>query len=562
LKKNILLLALVSTFLTLFGQQAVLDQKIYYKKVIEHLASDSLEGRLTGMPGEIKSANFIIKEMKSTGLSAGNDKSFIQTFNFPYLRIASSKSRLMVGYMTTAVQASYGQDFILLSQSANRANVSGAFYDAGYGISYESKSYDDYAKCTAADSGKVFLIKLGHPENDNPHSPYGFVSSINTKIKNALSHGASGILFHNPDSIEDVPNGKLKKNIQPFKIPIAYTHLNLGNTKNIVEIGIDAQIKVVQKQGHNVVGTFIRNPKYKFLVIGAHHDHIGRAEMGNSRSIGQEIHNGADDNASGVAMMLHLAKILPKHKAFKKYNLVFVAFSGEELGLLGAKYFVQNCPIDTANILAMVNFDMVGRLNTSNHTAVINGVGTSPYWAKRMKKIKMDTSQFRLNSTDGGIGASDHTSFYLANIPAIHLFSGQHREYHMPEDDVELINYDGMVLIEDYTIKLMCKIPKKKRKFTPTKNTNHTPKQFKVTLGVMPDYTFSGGGMRLDNVSSEKSADKAGLLRNDIITKMGIYDVGNVEEYMIALSKFKKGDQVDVVILRNGKTITKTVTFL
>ncbi len=559
MKKSILLTLLTCYYLSLLGQT---DQMVYYKKVIEYLASDELEGRLTGMPGELKSAQFIQQEMINFGLKGGNNDTFIQEFDYPYLRIASSKSKLFIGDTTGANDFAYGKEFVLLSECANRASINAQVYDAGYGITYAKKGHDDYDKFENTDSGKVFLIKLGHPENDNPHSAFGFVSGIKSKIKNALAHGASGILFHNPDSLENVPSGKLKKNVTPSKIPIAFTSLNLGETKNLVEIGIEARIENVLKQGHNVIGVYVRNPKKKYLVIGAHHDHIGRAELGNSRSTGQEIHNGADDNASGIAMMLHLAKTLPNHKAFKKYNLVFVAFSGEELGLLGSKYFVKNCPIDTAQILAMINFDMVGRLNISNHTAVINGIGTSPYWKKRMKRIKLDTSQFRINTTDGGIGASDHTSFYLANIPAVHLFSGQHREYHMPEDDVELINYPGMLLIEDYTIKLICKIPKRKRKFRTTKNTNHTPTQFKVTLGVMPDYTFGGAGMRLDNVSSGKSADKAGLLRNDIITKMGIHEVGNVEEYMHALSKFKKGDTIDVVILRNGISITKKLTFL
>lgn len=561
MKKTILFSFLTCLFISLAGQSQE-DQTAYYKKVITYLASDELEGRLTGMPGELKSAEFIRTEMKSFGLKGAIDGKFFQKFDYPFLRLPSSKCRLVIGYSTKATDAVYGRDFVLLSQCANQAAYNAQVYDAGYGITYPKKDYDDYKKYQKSDSGKVFLIKLGHPENENPHSAFGFVSGINNKIKVALAHGASAILFHNPDSLADVPSGKLKKNIVPLKIPIAFTSLNLGDPKDIVEIGIDANIQVLNKQGHNVIGTYIRNPKKKYIVIGAHHDHIGRAELGNSRATGQEIHNGADDNASGIALMLHLAKVLPNHKAFKKYNLIFVAFSGEELGLLGSKYFVKNCLIDSTQILAMINFDMVGRLNTSNHTAVLNGIGTSPYWKKRVKRIKVDTSQLQINTTDGGIGASDHTSFYLANIPAVHMFSGQHREYHMPEDDIELINYTGMVKIEDYTIKLMCKIPRRRMKFTPTKNTNHTPTQFKVTLGVMPDYTFSGGGMRLDNISAGKSADKAGLLRNDVITKMGVHEVGNVEEYMHALSKFNKGDTIDIVILRDGKSMTKKLTFL
>lgn len=532
----------------------------YYKEVIEFLASDSLEGRLTGMPGELISAKYIREQMQEIGLKAPSNGSYFQKFQYTYLRIPSSQTRLVVGYSDKAIDAKFGQEFFVVSQSCNSAKVNNLAFDAGYGLDIPKLKYSDYGKYSKADSGKVFLIKLGHPENNNPHSYYGMYSSIRNKIKWAEERGASAVLFHNPDKLDKEPIGPLKKTDDLAKIPVVYTKVDLGDISSITEVGMQVTVAAIKKDGHNVIGLINRSKRKKYIVIGAHHDHIGRAEMGNSRAKGQEIHNGADDNASGVAMMLHLAKRLKHHRKFRKYNILFVAFSGEELGLLGSKFFVNNCPIDTNNIVAMVNFDMVGRLNKENHTAVLNGVGTSPYWSRRLKKIKLDTSELKMNTTEGGIGASDHTSFYLAGIPAVHLFSGQHRDYHMPEDDEEKINYVGMELLEDFIIKLMCKIPKRNT-FTPTKNSSRTPGGFKVTLGVMPDYTFGGDGMRLDNVSAGKTAEKAGLKRNDIITQMGSHTVGSVEDYMHALSHYNKGDTTTLTILRDGKTITKTIKF-
>lgn len=540
--------------------QEMTPAQLYYKQVISFLASDSLEGRLTGMPGELISAQYIKEKMMEVGLKGGNNGAFFQKFEYTYARIPSSQTKLMLGYLDSSMMPQFGKDFFVVSQSTNDAIANNQVFDAGYGLEIPKMEYTDYKSYTKADSGKVFIIKLGHPEKNNPHSKYGFYSSLQNKINTAVQKGASAILFHNPDHFDKEPIGSLKKTDDLAPIPICYTRLNLGDVSQLVEVGMQVKIATVKKRGHNVIGVLNRNKKKKYLVIGAHHDHIGKAEMGNSRSQGQEIHNGADDNASGVAMMLHLANRLKNHRKFKKFNLLFVAFSGEELGLLGSKYFVNNCPIDTSMIAAMINFDMVGRLSKESHTAVLNGVGTSPYWNKRLKKIKLDTALLKVNTTEGGIGASDHTSFYLVNVPAVHLFSGQHRDYHMPEDDENKINYEGMELLEDFVVKLMCKIPKK-RKFTPTKSEKNTPRGFKVTLGVMPDYTYSGNGMRLDNVSPGKTADKAGLLRNDIITQMGTHSIGGVEDYMHALSHYSKGDTVEIKILRNGQVLTKTIKF-
>jgi len=561
-KNYIIILALTAYSSHLFGQNPTSNEtQNYYKKVIKHLASDELEGRLSGMEGEKKSAQFIKKEFIDAGLvGIENDSLYFQQFPYTFLRLPSPKNTFLLVTRSGPLPGTLNKSFFLYSQTCDTGLANTLAFDAGYGMVVEKKSYNDYKNYTPQDSGKVFLIKLGHPELDNPHSEFGLVDNIHSKIELALKYHASGIVFYNTDSITDLPTGKLDKTTKPLNIPIFYTNLSFNATE-VMGVGMECYVSHVKYQATNVIAQKWKSSKKKYIIFGAHHDHLGFGEMGGSRSENQEIHNGADDNASGVAMMLHLAKTLPKHRAFKKYNMVFIAFSGEELGLLGSKYFVQNMGIDSSKVLCMFNFDMVGRLNPEHNTLVINGVGTSPYWKKRIKKIKTDTALLKITTTDGGIGASDHSSFYLANIPAVHFFSGQHREYHTPQDDDSLINYAGMERIENYTVKLACKYPKKKRNFTQTKNSATSFQKFKVTLGVMPDYTFTGGGMRIDNVSIGKTADKAGLQKNDVIIQMGLHSISNVESYMHALTHYNKGDTVNLLFLRNGVQQTVNILF-
>lgn len=560
MKKIILItFVLFSTHLA-FGQNNQID---YYKETIKYLASNELEGRLSGSEGEKKSAAYIKNEFKLAGLTAAaSDTSFYQIFPFNYVRIPTSNNRLVIANKQGPNFLTFNVDFFLLSQTCDTGNTHGQIFDAGYGIVYPKKNRDDYKKFEHKnDSGKIFLIRLGHPENGTPHSDYALIDNLNTKINLAIAKGAAGILFINPDSIENVPTGSLDKNTAPTTIPIFYVANYYQTLTEALDIQMFCEVASIKHYGYNVMAQHFRSKRKKYMVIGAHHDHLGRAEMGSSAVEGQEIHNGADDNASGVAMMLHLAKTLPHKWAFRKYNLLFVAFSGEELGLLGSKYMLNNSFIDTANMLCMVNFDMVGRLNPENKTMVVNGIGTSPYWKKRVKKIKTDPAVLKVNTTEQGIGASDHLSFSLKNIPAVHLFSRKHAEYHTPDDDEQLINYEGMVKIEDYSIKLMCKYPRKKRGFTSPENDLSMSANFNANLGVMPDYTYTGAGVRVDNVSEGKPADKAGLLQDDVITQMGNYAVGNVEEYMVALSHFNKGESIIVSFMRAGELMTKTVIF-
>lgn len=308
--------------------------------------------------------------------------------------------------------------------------------------------------------------------------------------------------------------------------------------------------------GTNVIG-YIDNGAAQTVVIGAHYDHLG---MGGESSLyreGKAIHNGADDNASGVAVMLDLAYDL-KMSNKKGNNYLLIGFSGEEMGLLGSNYFTKNSTIALDSITYMINMDMVGRLNKEN-TLAIYGAGTTPRWKQIINAVNKD---FTLVISDSGVGPSDHTSFYLNDLPVLHFFTGQHEDYHKPGDDAEKLNYAGMEQISDYIFRIIGETDKAgKLAFRKTKNESEEVPRFKVGLGVVPDYLFTGKGMRIDGISEDKPAQKAELIRGDIVVKLGDSTIVDMMSYMRTLATFDTGDTTKVVVDRGGKMVEKEITF-
>ena len=308
-------------------------------------------------------------------------------------------------------------------------------------------------------------------------------------------------------------------------------------------------------QGINVIG-YIDHQKKETIIIGAHYDHLGHGEFGSLYDGEKAIHNGADDNASGVSILLNLAEALQNNA---RYNYLFIAFSGEEHGLFGSSFYAKNPTIDLADVRFMINFDMVGRLK-KNKTLAINGVGTSSHW----ETLINNSNQFNfiLKTSDSGIGPSDHTSFYLQDIPSIHFFTGQHEDYHKPSDDVEKINFEGMYEIYQYVLEIIkTSSAIYKFDFIKTKSDSNSSPNFKVTLGVMPDYMFNGEGMRIDGISKGKTAEKYGFIKGDVVVKMGEIDVYDMQSYMIGLSKFEKGDSTLVKVKRNEIILELPIIF-
>ena len=320
-----------------------------------------------------------------------------------------------------------------------------------------------------------------------------------------------------------------------------------------VKFNQDTDTKINAK---NIIA-FIDNKKKNTVIIGAHYDHIGYGgQYSLDRGI-NEIHNGADDNASGTAMLLSLAKQL-NNKNDLENNYLFIAFSAEELGLIGSRYFVNSDVFNKESINFMINLDMVGRLNAEKELSIF-GVGTSSIFKQVVNSMN---NNFKLKIIEDGTGPSDHTSFYNKDIPVLFFHTGSHENYHRPSDDVNLINYKGMSEISNYIIDIIDELETyNKLEFKETISNQPTVARFNVSLRVMPDYVFEGDGMKASQIIKGGPADDAGLIDGDVIIMLGKNEVKDVYDYMNSLSKFEKGDSTKVIVLRSGKKLEFEVKF-
>ncbi len=346
---------------------------------------------------------------------------------------------------------------------------------------------------------------------------------------------------------KELKRAKVKTTIQPFEYSVKLNPHDETSSKPM--------------RGNNVVG-FLDNGAKKTVVIGAHYDHIGLNEHNNStlpNSKGQ-IHNGADDNASGVSAVLELARMFGKNRKKENVNFVFALFSGEEDGLIGSKHLAEHLLKDRKDIKAMINLDMVGRLNKDKELTV-GGIGTSPVFGDMIKKYK--PAGYNLAIDSSGVGSSDHTSFYLKDIPVLFFFTGTHGDYHKPSDDEELINYGGVKTITNYVYGIANEISKTENlPFTKTKMTqSRVVPKYKVSLGVMPSYADSSDGLRIDGVTDNRPAAAAGVQQGDILMAIGKCEVKEVYSYMECLSKFNAGDETTITIRRNGEEKVLNVKF-
>ena len=399
-----------------------------------------------------------------------------------------------------------------------------------------------------------------------------FILVISCKQKTPYqNHIKDDVIFLSSDSLEGRETGTqgevkageyikkrfIKIGLQPLENNNYFQNFNFKpKTNPHQEISFSNQKNDSTITGKNIIG-YIDNQAKKTIIIGAHYDHLG---YGNENSLhrGEKnlIHNGADDNASGVAMMIDLASKL--RVANKNNNYLFIAFSGEEIGLLGSNYYTKNAIIKMSNINYMINMDMVGRLNEDTALAIY-GLGTSPIFKQT---INANNTKFKIIQKESGVGPSDHTSFYLNDIPVLHFFTGQHEDYHKPSDDYDKINFEGMDIISNYIFDIISDLnDNEKLSFTKTINESEEVPKFKVSLGVVPDYLFDGEGMRIDGVTENRPAQIAGLLKGDVVIKIGEYDVKDMMGYMKALSKFEKGNTTTVSIDRKGNKIIKKITF-
>jgi len=551
LSAALLFASALSASAQLMSDQDARDQMKYD---VQYLASDLLEGRETGTRGEQLAYTYIAQKFASIGLMPyGDSATYIQSFPFTATPELGAKNTLQIGRKKLALH----EDYYPLSASAS-TQVFTKLLRLEFGIEAPDLGRNEYDGVDAKDRAVAFSVSS--PDGIHPHSKFVAYNDLRSRIDNAIRHGAAAVILFNEDPNADDPDERLSAKVETCSVPVVFLTKSglkkLGQDGDPVAVSVDIQHP--QRTGHNVVG-MIDNGKPNVVVLGAHYDHLGFGDEGSLHRGEPEIHNGADDNASGVAAILQLARDLLEIDESRANNYLIIAFSGEEKGLYGSNYWTKHPTLPIERLNYMINLDMVGRVDTSNSMGV-NGVGTSPAWAE-VQRVKV--GDFKLKTTDGGIGPSDHTSFYLQNIPAIHFFSGTHADYHKPSDDEDKVNYDGMLRTVRFIESLITSLNDDgKLAFTKTQevNTENAPR-FKVTLGVVPDYMFDGKGMRIDGLTDGKPAAKAGLQVGDVVVGIGSNEVTDMMSYMKALGAFNKGDTAPVRIIRQGQPLEKQVTF-
>lgn len=530
------------------------DQTTFEARV-NYLASDALEGREAGTPGELAARDFIAEEMKSAGLAPKGSDGFFQAFEFQR-PVEVNKKSTYISWGKTGFRLN--KDFYPTKFSSNGTTASDAIY-VGHGIDAPELGFSDYLQ-EVKYKNKVFVLDIGSPDGTHPHSKFKAHHDLQKRLELAVKKGAAGVVLYNTDENAEAPSSTFK-NILSVGVPVVYwsTYAPEKRRPDLAKITLSVDQTEITDTGYNVVGYLDRGSD-KTIVIGAHYDHLGYGGEGSRHTGDPEIHNGADDNASGTAGLLALANYYSKKgKKFKGNNYLFIAFSAEEKGLLGSKYYVENPTISLNGVNYMINYDMIGSLDV-NDGFIVNGVGTSPKWTESLNQVPCDV---KYTTTTSGIGPSDHTSFYLKKIPSIHFFTGGTEYYHKPSDDPQTLNMVGAMRIVEFTKALINGLDAQPAlPFAETKQEEsmRVPK-FKVTLGVMPDYSFEGPGMKIDGIIPDRPAQGAGLQEDDIILQIGDMNVADMQGYMKALSAFNKGEEVTVRFLRNGKEGTAQLTF-
>jgi aminopeptidase YwaD len=543
MKNTLFLLLLFAQFAA--GQKLKKRDKIVIDSLrseIGYLASDRLEGRRTGTPGEKLAYEYLSDQFKKIGLvPKGDNNSFVQAFEINEGRQILSSTYLALNSNDLVVEKDFFP-FIFSGDGSAETYVSPALLEKDVPWFWDIKETIEKNK-------------------NNPH--FDLEKAVKEQAADFARKGASAVIVYNTGLTDDELKFEGKEKTETLKIPVLFITKDaakkyLSDNSSSFEIKFKVAIGDKKREGHNVTG-YIDNGAANTIIIGAHYDHLGYGEDHNSLWTGPPaIHNGADDNASGTAAVIELARMLVNAK-LKNNNYLFICFSGEELGLYGSKYFTEHPTINLSSVNYMINSDMVGRLNDSTHSITIGGFGTSPAWGNILNE---KTKAFDIKFDSSGIGPSDHTSFYLKNIPVLFFFTGTHKDYHKPTDDIEKINFNGELQVIKYMYDVIEETNKLgKLAFSKTREPKMGSSHFTVSLGIMPDYTFSGKGVRADGIIDGKIAQKAGIQAGDVIIKLGNNDFSDIYSYMTVLSKFKKGDATKVTVLRGKDELVFDIVF-
>lgn len=609
--------ALLLLFAT-FAPAAELDPVARIKKDLEFLAGDECQGRGLKTKGLAKAGEYIEKAFREAGLKpAFEGDSYFQPFSVKLDGKAVNPIALAFKTDAGKVELDHGKTFVATDGSST-GKVSAGLVFVGYGISAPDKKYDDYAGVNV--KGKVVIVLRRMPRSDAKEdrfdSPNAPAQALVAKMETAAQKGAAGVLFVNDRGSAEKTDplmtpdrtrgGALDGPVFHVRRAVVDDLLaGLGTSLTKIEEGIDRDLKpnsfalkgwtcaaeVVSERvttaTRNVVGVLpgagpLAN---ETVVIGAHYDHIGLGDEGGASLApkseqGKLPHYGADDNASGTAGLLELARRFGAMKNRQGRRLVFAAFSGEEQGLIGSQHYVKNPPFPLADTVFMINMDMVGRMvavedkdagNRKRDRLVVYGTGT----AAGLDKLVEDTNakfDMKLMKVPGGIGPSDHTSFYAKKIPVFFLFTGTHKDYHRPTDTPDKINVAGLRkvadLVEVYATHFAT--AKDRPKYAAVQGGEEDPtdpnarpgvsRRDLPRIGIMPGNYGEDNGVLVGAVTAGGPAEKGGVKEGDLIVEIGGKPVKNMYGYMAAIAAQKPDTPVDVVVVRKDKKVTLKVT--
>jgi aminopeptidase YwaD len=584
------------------------------KRHVEFLASDKLQGRRTGTPAADEAGRYIAKEFRSYGLTPASGSDFLQPFTFVAgVKVGPQDSFEMKG-AGGARQYKVGRDFMPLAFSSPEM-ATGEVVFLGYGISAPALGYDNYARVDA--KGKIVMILRGSPDGDNPHGRFAEYTQPGLEIQNktlkAREKGARGVIFISEEKIfqhDRLSRLRHDLNFLDAGIPVVVVSREVANAmlneRNVNKGGADSEApagdavdrarssnssfavegvtasfkaEVIKINGNasNVVGVLRgSDPQLasEYVVIGAHYDHLG---LGGPESLAAvpegQIHHGADDNASGTTGLLELARVLASGREKLKRSVMFIAFSGEELGLLGSGAYTKTPPVPLASTVAMLNMDMIGRLR--NGSLFVGGVGTSPAWKPLLERLNSATgakaggpengsgSRFQMSYGEDGFGPSDHQAFYVKDIPVLFFFTGSHDDYHKPTDTADKINVEGLKQIASFVGQVAVDVANEPARiaFNRVKvQSKPTGGGFRVYLGTVPNYSDQSDGMKLDGVRPGSPGERAGLKAGDIVIKLGKTPIKNVYDYTYALGELRPNEEVEIVVRRDGREMNLKVT--
>ena len=560
---------------------------------VEFLAADALEGRMTGTRGAQVAAEFIAQELKRAGLKPVDD--WYQPFQFTSgVKVQTNENRLVVQVAAKTNTFEVEKDFRPLSFTDNGTAEGGVVF-GGYGLVVPGKDgYDSYAGINV--SNKVVLALRYVPEavDAKRRQELNRYAGLRYKAMNARERGAKAILFvtgpNSPNAGEllglsfdssSAGSGILEMSVssnvanaliasQGKTLAELQTGLDSENPhaqgafeSSNVTVRVSAAVEQIRKADRNVLG-MLPGRSGKYVVIGAHYDHLGYGESGAMGRAGEEhaIHNGADDNASGVAAVLELAAALAKDRDKLEHGLIFAFWSGEEIGLIGSSHFAEHPPVPLSNVVAYINFDMVGRLRENK--LMVQGLGSSGEWRRLLEKLNV-AAGFNLVLQDDPYLPTDVTAFYPRGVPVLSLFTGSHDDYHRPTDDAPKLDYAGLERITRLSKRLIDELATGKITPSYVKIERSTApggsrENLRAYLGTIPDYATEVAGVKLSGVRGGSPAEKAGLKGGDVIVEFAGQKIKNIYDYTYALDAVKIGQPVEVVVQREGKPVRVSVT--